>query len=80
MSPHPLGSLRHLLHSRADKARERQPQFAVSDVILAMMIIVAVLVLLVEGASYLVSAMQIEIPRSAHHSPSWIRARSPRTR
>ena len=62
MSPHPLGSLRHLLHSRADKARERQPQFAVSDVILAMMIVVAILVLLVEGASYLVSAMQIENP------------------
>ena len=62
MSPHPLSSLRHLLHPRADKARERQPQFAVSDVILAMMIVVAILVLFVEGASYLASAMQIENP------------------
>ena len=62
MSPHPLSSLRHLLHLRAGKARGRQPQFAVSDVILAMMIVVALLVLLVEGASYLVSAMQIENP------------------
>jgi hypothetical protein len=60
VSPHPLSSLRHLLHPRADKARETQPQFAASNVILAMMIVVAVLALLVEGASYLVSAMQIE--------------------
>jgi hypothetical protein len=60
MSTHPLSSLRCLLHPRAGEARDRQPQFAVADVILAMMIALAVLVLLVEGASYLVSAMQIE--------------------
>lgn len=60
MSTHPLSSLRYLLLSRAGKARDRQPQLAVSDIILAMMIALAVLVLLVEGASYLVSALQIK--------------------
>jgi hypothetical protein len=62
MSVHPLSSLRYLIHLCADKARDRQPQFAVSDVILCMLIVLAVLVLLVEGVSYLVSAMQIENP------------------
>ena len=62
MSHYPLSSLRYLLPARADKARDSRPQFAVSDVILGMVIVLAIAALCVEGAAYLVSAMQIENP------------------
>lgn len=60
MAHYPLDSLRHLLHPRANMARDQRKQFRVSDIILGVLLLVAALVLLVEGISYLVSAMQVE--------------------
>lgn len=62
MSDLPLGSLRHLLYPRADKARGGRPLVKASDVILGALLLTTVLVLLVEAAFYLVSALLAETP------------------
>ena len=57
-----LGSLRHLLRPCDPTSRGGLLPVKVSDLILGTMIITAILVLLIEGASYLASALQTGNP------------------
>jgi hypothetical protein len=54
----PLGNLCHLLRPSRHSRRDGQPQVKVSDVIFGVLLLTAILVLFVEGAANLASALQ----------------------